>query len=107
VLVLDFGKPDNRVWRGAYYAYLKLFVPLLGLVFCGSAGAYAYILESLRNYPAQHGVAARMKDLGLAEVGIENLLGGVMTINRGIKPHAGPGGAGKIRMAGRVGIGQD
>jgi demethylmenaquinone methyltransferase/2-methoxy-6-polyprenyl-1,4-benzoquinol methylase len=81
LLVLDFGKPDNRVWRAVYFSYLRLFVPCLGRIFCGSASAYGYILESLQHYPAQHGVAAKMTELGLANVRIVNLLGGVMTIN--------------------------
>jgi demethylmenaquinone methyltransferase/2-methoxy-6-polyprenyl-1,4-benzoquinol methylase len=85
ILVLDFGKPDNAVWRGLYFAYLRLFVPLLGLVFCGSASAYAYILESLKHYPAQNGVAARMRELGMTNNRIVNLLGGVMSINYGEK----------------------
>lgn len=85
LVVLDFGKPDNLAWRKLYYLYLRLFVPCLGRVFCGSAAAYAYILESLQHYPAQHGVAAKMRDLGLANVRIVNLMGGVMTINYGEK----------------------
>jgi len=83
LLVLDFGKPDNPVWRSAYFNYLKLFVPVLGRIFCGSASAYAYILESLLHYPAQRGVASEMTDLGLKNVRIVNLLGGVMSINYG------------------------
>jgi demethylmenaquinone methyltransferase/2-methoxy-6-polyprenyl-1,4-benzoquinol methylase len=86
LLVLDFGKPDNPLWRWIYFTYLRLLVPLLGLVFCGSFGAYAYILESLKHYPAQHGVAAHMRRLGLAEVRILNFLGGMMTINYAVKP---------------------
>lgn len=85
LLVLDFGKPDNPVWRSVYFGYLNLFVPLLGLVFCRNAGAYAYILESLRHYPAQNGVATRMRELGLTSVRIVNLLGGAMSINYGEK----------------------
>ena len=81
ILVLDFGKPDNGIWRSAYFTYLRAFVPLLGRIFCGSFSAYAYILESLKHYPAQHGVAAQMKELGLSNVRIINLLGGVMSIN--------------------------
>jgi demethylmenaquinone methyltransferase/2-methoxy-6-polyprenyl-1,4-benzoquinol methylase len=81
LLVLDFGKPDNALWRGFYFTYLRLFVPLLGLVFCGDAQAYAYILESLKHYPAQRGVEARLRALGLTEVRTVNLLGGVMSIN--------------------------
>jgi demethylmenaquinone methyltransferase/2-methoxy-6-polyprenyl-1,4-benzoquinol methylase len=86
VLVLDFGKPDNAVWRALYFTYLRMFVPVLGLVFCRNAAAYAYILESLKHYPAQHGVAAKMRELGLVHIRIVTLLGGVMTINYGEKP---------------------
>lgn len=81
LLVLDFGKPENPLWRFLYFSYLRLFVPLLGLIVCGSASAYAYILESLRHYPAQQGVAAKMRDLGLVNVQIIDLLGGAMSIN--------------------------
>ena len=91
VLALDFGKPNNRLWRSIYFFYLRIFVPLLGRIFCGNADAYAYILESLEHYPAQAGVAAKMRDLGMANVCITNLLGGAMSINYGEKqPRTNP-----------------
>lgn len=86
LLVLDFGKPDNAVWRALYFAYLRLFVPLFGWLFCGDSQTHAYILESLKHYPAQHGVAAKMREMGCRDVRIVPLLGGVMTINYGVKP---------------------
>jgi len=85
LLVLDFGKPDNFLWRRLYFGYLKIFVPLLGGLFCGSNSAYAYILESLNHYPAQRGVAAKMQELNLANVRNLNLLGGIMSITVGRK----------------------
>lgn len=85
LLALDFGKPPNALWRGLYFSYLRLAVPVMGRVFAGSADAYAYILESLRHYPAQLGVAARMRELGLADVQTLNLLGGAMSIHRAVK----------------------
>jgi len=88
LVVLEFGKPNQPVWRGIYFGYLRCFVPLLGLLFCRSASAYSYILESLKHYPAQEGVAAEMQKLGLANVRIYSFLGGVMTINYGEKPQA-------------------
>lgn len=81
LLVLDFGKPDNRLWRAVYFGYLRFFVPLLGRIFCGNPAAYAYILESLQHYPAQRGVAEKMRALGLKHVRIINFLGGMMSIN--------------------------
>ncbi len=86
LVVLDFGKPPNAVWRAVYFAHLKISVPLLGWTFCGNAQAYAYILESLKHYPAQAGVAAKMRELNLANVRVINLLGGAMAINCGGKP---------------------
>ena len=83
LLVLDFGKPANVLWRNLYYGYLKVFVPLLGRIFCGNAAAYAYILESLEHYPAQSGVAAQMSELGLVNIRVVNFLGGMMSINYG------------------------
>jgi len=84
--VLDFGKPPNILWRKVYFTHLKISVPLVGWLFCGNARAYAYILESLRHYPAQFAVAGKMRALGLADVRIINLLGGAMAINYGRKP---------------------
>ena len=83
ILVLDFGKPSNTLWRALYFLYLKIAVPLFGLSFCGDAGAYAYILKSLREYPAQAGVDRMLRELGCQKVRIKNFLGGVMAINYG------------------------
>lgn len=86
LLILDFGKPDNPLWRTLYFGYLRLCVPLFGLIFCGKASAYSYILESLKHYPAQRGVEAKMRELGLVNVRVENPLAGAMGINYGEKP---------------------
>jgi len=85
LIVLDFGKPANRLWRKIYFAHLRCSVPLIGLLFCGNASAYAYILESLKHYPAQLAVAEKMRGLKLANVRVINLLGGAMAINYGEK----------------------
>jgi demethylmenaquinone methyltransferase/2-methoxy-6-polyprenyl-1,4-benzoquinol methylase len=86
LVVLEFGKPDFAVWRWLYFGYLRLCVPAMGLLFCGNPSAYSYILESLKHYPAQHGVATGMREMDLVGVRIVNFLGGAMTINFGRKP---------------------
>jgi demethylmenaquinone methyltransferase/2-methoxy-6-polyprenyl-1,4-benzoquinol methylase len=85
LIVLDFGKPPNALWRAIYFTHLQLSVPLIGLLFCGNAQAYAYILESLKHYPAQLAVADKMRALKLKNVRVINLLGGAMAINYGEK----------------------
>jgi demethylmenaquinone methyltransferase/2-methoxy-6-polyprenyl-1,4-benzoquinol methylase len=81
LLVLDFGKPDNPLWRWGYFQYLRWFVPVFGRVFCGDGDTHGYILESLRKYPAQRGVDAKLAELGFTDRRVINLLGGVMGIN--------------------------
>jgi demethylmenaquinone methyltransferase/2-methoxy-6-polyprenyl-1,4-benzoquinol methylase len=85
LLILDFGKPDFAPWRDVYFTYLRFFVPIFGKIFCGNSATHAYILESLKKYPAQKGVAAMLKELGCRDARIENLLGGVMSINTAVK----------------------
>ena len=79
--VLDFGKPDQKMWRSFYFTYLEWVVPLFGKVFCGDSAAYRYILESLRHYPAQQGVCQAFQSRGLESVSLHSFLGGVMAIN--------------------------
>jgi demethylmenaquinone methyltransferase/2-methoxy-6-polyprenyl-1,4-benzoquinol methylase len=86
LVVLDFGKPANALWRAIYFGHLRCAVPLIGRLFCGNADAYAYILESLKQYPAQQAVAAKMRELKLVNVRVINFLGGAMAINYGEKP---------------------
>ena len=86
LIVLDFGKPPNALWRAVYFTHLRLSVPLIGLLFCGNAQAYAYILESLKHYPAQLAMAEKMRALNLKNIRVINLLGGAMAINFAEKP---------------------
>jgi len=60
-------------------------VPVFGRLFCGDSATHAYILESLRHYPAQRGVADAMQRLGCRDVRVVNLIGGAMSINFGVK----------------------
>lgn len=85
LVVLDFGKPPNRLWRALYFAYLKAIVPLFGKLFCGDRAAYSYILESLQKYPAQGGIQAILQNLGCARVKVLNLLGGVMSLHIAVR----------------------
>lgn len=85
VVILDFGKPGCGWWRRLYFGYLRWIVPLWGSWVAGDRSAYAYILESLEAYPAQPGVARALHELGCEPVEVINLLGGAMSLHRGIK----------------------
>lgn len=86
LVILDFGKPKHPLWRALYFAYLRLVVPIFGLVFCGNWSAYSYISESLRHYPAQEGVAQLLAEAGCEPVTVQNYLGGIMSLHVASKP---------------------
>lgn len=86
LLVLDFGKPENKIWRAVYFSALKFLVPLFGRIFCKNAAAYAYIYESLKDYPAQRGVAAKLESMKLQDIQVRQFLGGAMSIHFARKP---------------------
>jgi demethylmenaquinone methyltransferase/2-methoxy-6-polyprenyl-1,4-benzoquinol methylase len=81
LLVLEFGRPQNKAWRAVYFAGLKFLVPLFGKLFCKDAATYAYIFESLRNYPGQAGISAKLEALHCGNIQMRNLLGGAMSIH--------------------------
>ena len=85
LLVLEFGKPPNALWRALYFGYLRSAVPIFGRLFCNNAPAYAYIYESLQHYAGQKGVHDYMRQLGCREARVVNLVGGAMSINVGVK----------------------
>jgi len=85
--ILDFGKPKNALWRAWYLGYLRVVVPWFGRLACGDGAAYGYILESLRYYPNPDAVADLMRRVGFSPVRVVNLLGGIMSIHCGDRPH--------------------
>jgi demethylmenaquinone methyltransferase/2-methoxy-6-polyprenyl-1,4-benzoquinol methylase len=89
ILMLDFGQPENALWRALYLFYLRAIVPWFGWLFRGDAAAYAYIVESLQHYPSQNAVAELMRRAGFTRVSVINLLGGIMSIHCGEIPRQG------------------
>ncbi len=85
LLVLDFGKPSNPLWRWLYFLHLRTVVPVLGRMLCGDADTHGYILESLQRYPEASGIGELMAGAGWRDVKWCGLLGGVMTIHTGVR----------------------
>lgn len=85
LLILEFGKPDLRLWRSVWFAYLRIALPIFGSLFAGNARAYAYIIDSLVHYPGQIRVRDRLLELGARDVQLTNYLGGMMSLHRAIR----------------------
>lgn len=88
LVTLDFGKPSNPLLRKVYLAYLDASTRVVGWVLHRNPEAYAYIPESLRQFPGQVGVTNGMCRLGFVRCGYVELLWGAMAINFGESPPA-------------------
>jgi demethylmenaquinone methyltransferase/2-methoxy-6-polyprenyl-1,4-benzoquinol methylase len=88
-VVLDFGKPSNKMAALVYGGFLRTVMPLMGWLFHRDPETYLYIPESLRSFPAQKGIEALMRRSGFVNVRHENRLLGTMGLNVGEAPPAG------------------
>ncbi len=87
---LDFNRPESRVVRAVYLAYLSVVGSVLGWMLHRDPDTYRYIPESIRRYPGAQGVARLMEDAGFVDVRVVPVLGGLMAIHLAAKrPIAG------------------
>ena len=82
-VILDFGKPRNRVASALYRAFLRTMMPAVGWIFHRDPETYLYIPESLARYPGQVGVRDMMREAGFENARFEEKLLGTMGINVG------------------------
>ena len=85
-VVLDFGKPENPIFRALYQGYMRVMMTAVGLLFHGDPQTYLYIPESLKRYPAQRGVERMMREAGFVSARYEEKLLGTMGFNIGEAP---------------------
>ena len=82
---LDFGHPENRIYRWLYLHYLIVAGSIVGFIMHGDPDTYRYIPESLLLYPGQRAVQEMMNRLGFIETGFHEFGGGIMAISYGNK----------------------
>lgn len=81
--VLEFSTPVLPGFRGLYRWYSLNLLPRIGGWISGDPSAYAYLPESIRNFPGQAELAKEMGEAGFGEVRWTNLTGGIVAIHRG------------------------
>ena len=85
VMVLEMVLPPNRMFRPVYHFYLSRILPRLARIFTGNPGAYHYLADSIKNFPAPDKFAALMTEAGLKDVKKYSLTLGVTYLFCGIK----------------------
>ena len=85
LLIMEFSTVAFTPLQTAYDTYSFYAIPALGKLVTGDAGPYQYLVESIRQFPAQEELADMLRQAGLTEVRYENILGGIVAIHSGFK----------------------
>mgnify|MGYP002739354327 FL=1 len=86
LVVLEFSTPPSRVFRGMYNVYQSTVMPAIARLASTNDGAYDYLVESIRAWPAQEELGRMIAANGWSEVEYRNLTGGIACMHRAVKP---------------------
>ncbi len=82
-LCLEFSTVILPVLDRLYDLYSFNILPALGQAVANDRESYQYLVESIRKFPKQEDLAARLTAAGLAQADWRNLTGGVAAIHSG------------------------
>jgi len=83
LVVCEFSTPVSPAFRTVYLEYLMRSLPAVARAVSSNPDAYVYLAESIRAWPDQLGLAARVAQAGPWDrVGWRNLTGGVVALHR-------------------------
>jgi demethylmenaquinone methyltransferase / 2-methoxy-6-polyprenyl-1,4-benzoquinol methylase len=85
IVVCEFSTPTFSPFRTVYSTYLMRALPTVARKVSSSPDAYVYLAESIRAWPTQRGLAARLQRAGWSHVAWRNLTGGVVALHRGVR----------------------
>jgi demethylmenaquinone methyltransferase/2-methoxy-6-polyprenyl-1,4-benzoquinol methylase len=83
LVVCEFSSPTWGPFRTVYTEYLMQALPRIARAVSSNPDAYVYLAESIRAWPDQPALAARLQTAGWSDVGWRNLTGGIVALHRG------------------------
>ncbi|MFJ9028268.1 demethylmenaquinone methyltransferase [Streptomyces sp. NPDC102274] len=85
VVICEFSHPTWAPFRTVYEEYLMRALPPTARAVSSNPDAYVYLAESIRAWPDQPALAARLKGAGWSKVAWRNLTGGIVALHRGVR----------------------
>lgn len=83
LVVLEFAVPESRLLRGPYLFYFRRVLPRIGALISSRGSAYAYLPDSVLEFPQRRGFADRMAAAGFAEATWRAMSGGIVCLYSG------------------------
>ena len=85
IVVCEFSKVANPVFRGFYNFYLNKLLPLFSRLASKTPEAYNYLSESILAWPNQEQLKEKIQSAGYNKVEYKNLTFGIVAVHRGYK----------------------
>ena len=86
LVVCEFSHPTFGPFRTVYSEYLMRAMPPVARATSSNPDAYVYLAESIRAWPDQPALAARIAAAGWSRVQWLNLTGGIVALHRATNP---------------------
>ncbi len=83
LVVLEFSIPTSRPIRTLYLFYFRRLLPLMGRIVSKHRDAYAYLPDSVRQFPEPPALALTIAQGGFIDVGFQLMTFGIAAIHRG------------------------
>lgn len=85
IVILEFSRPSNMIFKSIYYLYFKKILPIVGTFVSKSDGAYSYLPASVMSFPKREEFTGLMKNAGLKDIEFYDLTFGIVTAYVGTK----------------------
>jgi demethylmenaquinone methyltransferase / 2-methoxy-6-polyprenyl-1,4-benzoquinol methylase len=86
LVVCEFSTPTWAPFASVYTNYLMRALPAIATRVSSSPESYVYLAESIRAWPDQAGLAAKIAEAGWTNVAWRNLTGGIVALHRAERP---------------------
>jgi len=85
IMVLEFSKPGNFLFKSVYRFYFRRVLPFFGRLFSRHKNAYEYLPESVMKFPDSEEFMKLLGQAGFSDIKQLRLTGGIASIYTGFK----------------------
>ena len=85
LVVLEFSKPKNKLFKGFYNLYMNVIAPSFGKLFAKNKDAYQYLNDSVQAFPEGNAFVGIMQEAGFKQTYLHTLTLGICSIYCGTK----------------------
>jgi demethylmenaquinone methyltransferase/2-methoxy-6-polyprenyl-1,4-benzoquinol methylase len=86
LVVCEFSQPTWKPFRSLYLNYLMKALPMIAKWSSSNPDAYVYLAESIRAWPNQSALAARIEAAGWNQAAWRNLTFGIVSVHTAKAP---------------------